>query len=123
MLCAVVSGVAPRILTFGDSLTAGFTSPSAPRTPYASILSSRIGFEAVSSGVVAESVHRMPERLARELGESSYNSVVILGGSNDLWKGDADAICATLLELYGICLLYTSPSPRDRQKSRMPSSA
>ena len=25
--------------------------------------------------------------------------------------------------LYIICLLYTSPSPRDRQKSRMPSSA
>ena len=25
--------------------------------------------------------------------------------------------------LYGTCLLYTSPSPRDRQKSRMPSSA
>ena len=26
-------------------------------------------------------------------------------------------------ELFGSCLLYTSPSPRDRQKSRMPSSA
>ena len=25
--------------------------------------------------------------------------------------------------LYVSCLLYTSPSPRDRQKSRMPSSA
>ena len=25
--------------------------------------------------------------------------------------------------IYGPCLLYTSPSPRDRQKSRMPSSA
>ena len=25
--------------------------------------------------------------------------------------------------LFGLCLLYTSPSPRDRQKSRMPSSA
>ena len=24
---------------------------------------------------------------------------------------------------YGVCLLYTSPSPRDRQKYRMPSSA
>ena len=24
---------------------------------------------------------------------------------------------------YNSCLLYTSPSPRDRQKSRMPSSA
>ena len=30
---------------------------------------------------------------------------------------------ATKEELVGICLLYTSPSPRDRQKSRMPSSA
>ena len=27
------------------------------------------------------------------------------------------------LEKYTDCLLYTSPSPRDRQKSRMPSSA
>ena len=27
------------------------------------------------------------------------------------------------LETYQTCLLYTSPSPRDRQKSRMPSSA
>ena len=26
-------------------------------------------------------------------------------------------------DLYNTCLLYTSPSPRDRQKSRMPSSA
>ena len=26
-------------------------------------------------------------------------------------------------EMYLLCLLYTSPSPRDRQKSRMPSSA
>ena len=25
--------------------------------------------------------------------------------------------------IYSTCLLYTSPSPRDRQKSRMPSSA
>ena len=28
-----------------------------------------------------------------------------------------------LPDLTQICLLYTSPSPRDRQKSRMPSSA
>ena len=29
----------------------------------------------------------------------------------------------TLIENIKACLLYTSPSPRDRQKSRMPSSA
>ena len=32
------------------------------------------------------------------------------------WRSDSAA-------RYLICLLYTSPSPRDRQKSRMPSSA
>ena len=30
---------------------------------------------------------------------------------------------AKFLDMSYICLLYTSPSPRDRQKSRMPSSA
>ena len=35
---------------------------------------------------------------------------------------EADGIVKHLAEP-GVCLLYTSPSPRDRQKSRMPSSA
>ena len=30
---------------------------------------------------------------------------------------------STLIKILATCLLYTSPSPRDRQKSRMPSSA
>ena len=30
---------------------------------------------------------------------------------------------AEVVSQRGLCLLYTSPSPRDRQKSRMPSSA
>ena len=33
------------------------------------------------------------------------------------------AILFLLFTMASICLLYTSPSPRDRQKSRMPSSA
>ena len=39
-------------------------------------------------------------------------------------KDDAGAIflLGDLFDFW-ICLLYTSPSPRDRQKSRMPSSA
>ena len=32
-------------------------------------------------------------------------------------------IAENLVNTDNICLLYTSPSPRDRQKSRMPSSA
>ena len=34
-----------------------------------------------------------------------------------------DPIIDTWSDIVGGCLLYTSPSPRDRQKSRMPSSA
>ena len=34
-----------------------------------------------------------------------------------------EEINETLAPVYETCLLYTSPSPRDRQKSRMPSSA
>ena len=33
------------------------------------------------------------------------------------------SICEALLDTAGTCLLYTSPSPRDRTRSRMPSSA
>ena len=38
-------------------------------------------------------------------------------------KGIGPAMSARILEERKSCLLYTSPSPRDRQKSRMPSSA
>ena len=52
----------------------------------------------------------------------SGKTVKILGGEGlKLFVKDLDG---NLEECYhNNCLLYTSPSPRDRQKSRMPSSA
>ena len=57
----------------------------------------------------------------------------IQDGSGTFWTtsgSDFFALSASNGELFtyssrgpGLCLLYTSPSPRDRQKSRMPSSA
>ena len=45
-------------------------------------------------------------------------------GGNDILKGDLDDDLLTGGDGDDdVCLLYTSPSPRDRQKSRMPSSA
>ena len=50
----------------------------------------------------------------------------------DTWNMNLDAVEAAItprtraiivVHLYGCCLLYTSPSPRDRTRSRMPSSA
>ena len=34
-----------------------------------------------------------------------------------------DVTKETIAEMIKVCLLYTSPSPRDRTRSRMPSSA
>ena len=38
-------------------------------------------------------------------------------------EGGLCLVCRGSKMLCGNCLLYTSPSPRDRQRSRMPSSA
>ena len=39
------------------------------------------------------------------------------------YSAASSTVYVTTNEVLSSCLLYTSPSPRDRQKSRMPSSA
>ena len=67
------------------------------------------------------------------IGNASVITLVGLGrGAQTLAKNQLSNLGANVLFIVpgnndtrrrGICLLYTSPSPRDRQKSRMPSSA
>src|SRR5674476_1708910 len=54
---------------------------------------------------------------------SSFNSDAILSYNKSLGKFDISAAGGVNYAYSNTCLLYTSPSPRDRQKSRMPSSA
>ena len=56
-------------------------------------------------------------KLAWKVYESGYRPNYIVG----VWRGGAP-IGIAVQELFD-CLLYTSPSPRDLRKSRMPSSA
>ena len=52
------------------------------------------------------------------------SSHITLSVRNDfICKIVTDRYLGLLKEAFKTCLLYTSPSPRDRQKSRMPSSA
>ena len=55
--------------------------------------------------------------MGRKLGE------YFMSGAKQVWLIDPDAVTVTVYKSLTDCLLYTSPSPRDRQKSRMPSSA
>ena len=70
--------------------------------------------------------------VASELKELNENNVKvrILGDYTQIPKTAVGSIEKALITTkdndglqFNICLLYTSPSPRDRQKSRMPSSA
>ena len=47
----------------------------------------------------------------------TYNNVSLTGGSGSGMEAQVE------VSLFGACLLYTSPSPRDVEESRMPSSA
>ena len=57
------------------------------------------------------------------------NTKLLYGGEHDISQEDEFYESVTYMGCpdcgahVEICLLYTSPSPRDRQKSRMPSSA
>ena len=55
----------------------------------------------------------------------AYADAVIFKSSLGTGKGDFVQALQTLSEggVYLPCLLYTSPSPRDKRQSRMPSSA
>ena len=63
-------------------------------------------------------------------GTSSKSTKLIHGGVRYLQQGNISLVLESLKErallknnATHICLLYTSPSPRDRTRSRMPSSA
>ena len=76
----------------------------------------------------------MNENIANFIGKEGFNwwigqvendgskfwNAELEDGNGDFDYGDFDWTNKVKVR---ICLLYTSPSPRDRQKSRMPSSA
>ena len=80
----------------------------------------------VRSRKVAAELRRLRENaamsgaeVALRLGMSPSKVSRLETGNSGLQVEDV----AALLGLYQVCLLYTSPSPRDRTRSRMPSSA
>ena len=64
--------------------------------------------------------------ICQRLHKEGFKVIAGCGPTRDhaKWLGEQTALGYTFYASVGnVCLLYTSPSPRDRQKSRMPSSA
>ena len=60
----------------------------------------------------------MQSRAAIRYAKAMYDIAIEENFVNEVYKD-----MSLIKDLYGDCLLYTSPSPRDRTRSRMPSSA
>ena len=81
-------------------------------------------FEAESEGHLVEghAFHRYYFDLASQNPSAPSPVNVTMARPHLRWLSD-DAVVGSYTRLTQTCLLYTSPSPRDMRRSRMPSSA
>ena len=89
------------------------------------LLANYLGASVINDALITAT--KLPNLFRRMFAEGAFNAAFVPLYSRHIeGKGDeasakfAGEVFAALLVF---CLLYTSPSPRDRQKSRMPSSA
>ena len=71
--------------------------------------------------VTPESLHAVAEFLKNDA-DLKFDYLSDVRGVDYLLE-EREPRFESVYQLYSICLLYTSPSPRDRTRSRMPSSA
>eukprot|EP01015_Nassula_variabilis_P011746 TRINITY_DN19503_c0_g1_i1.p1 TRINITY_DN19503_c0_g1~~TRINITY_DN19503_c0_g1_i1.p1 ORF type:complete len:205 (+),score=93.16 TRINITY_DN19503_c0_g1_i1:11-625(+) len=96
------------------------------RCPPGSKVKVRVSYQKLLKGWVLNSLHhRPPKALNKRSLLKAFSSTKFFQNTEIDWVEAGLQVCRqgyNMLNLL-ICLLYTSPSPRDRQKSRMPSSA
>ena len=80
-----------------------YTTPTAPTPEFTCTIANLTGFEVDQEGVIKEP-------------SLAFGSIKSFTSSDSGFSNGKYAAVTT-------CLLYTSPSPRDRTRSRMPSSA
>ena len=77
---------------------------------------------ALQVGVESEGGYLAPDEYERTLIEALEEQNIFRQFAHVIHTSSGDRKIPVVASK-GTCLLYTSPSPRDRQKSRMPSSA
>jgi flagellin len=66
-----------------------------------------------SRKIIQQDINKLVDVIGKILKDTEFNGIHLFSGSTTV----------SFTIHYGGCLLYTSPSPRDRTRSRMPSSA
>lgn len=102
----------PIIICFGDSLTAGYQSPTSEfpqgqETPYGVFLQKQLGSTArvVISGVCGELTAEMAMRFRQDVLAHKPAYVIVLGGTNDLgWNARPADVMRNLLKMYELAL-------------------
>lgn len=105
-------GIPSTVLCFGDSLTAGFQSPTRENptgqaTPYGYWLQEYVGsaVHVQTSGICGELTGEMVLRFRRDVLDRRPDYVAILGGTNDLgWNAAPAEIMRNLLKMYELTL-------------------
>ena len=130
-----------RLEQLEDAIDAGITKPMVMiRIPMLSEVEDVIRITDMSLNSELEVIKALNEEARRQ---GKLHKIILMAEMGDLREGywDREELLnvaeyienkliniqlvgiGTNVGCYGSCLLYTSPSPRDRQKSRMPSSA
>ena len=121
----------PLIVCFGDSIT---------KRGYGDIIAKSLDIRSISAGVGGNNTAQGLRRMDKDVLDHDPDIVIIFFGTNDLrvdshkhikfkdYKKNLHEMIkrsrrAGAKALLCTCLLYTSPSPRDKRQSRMPSSA
>ena len=120
-LCSVACLLRPALAGTPTKMGIGFKCILLASVAYVGLTLIPLG-EAVSTNYPAATRSRLCELL---LGISTcfVASVVFRNQKLLPWFFGLVALNGVLITFFGLCLLYTSPSPRDRTRSRMPSSA
>ena len=121
-----VNKIAPQSgtdFTLGDSGDT-FTVPSGATLTVAGTFT-QTGAQTFDGGVDIDNFNINGTTITLSSGDMTLDvagDIVLDADGGDVFVKDAGTTFGSLTNTSG-CLLYTSPSPRDRQKSRMPSSA
>ena len=102
-----------------------------PATPNASAAAPQVGFQSLLKDAVSQvnasqqATSRLQESFARGDRSVELADVMLASAKSQVNFRAMTEVRNRLVAAYQdiICLLYTSPSPRDKRQSRMPSSA